>query len=407
MNSQTLEPLAPVNTGTWPLGEPKIAVTYLMGSLRDAGTERQTRELMRHLDRTRFSVSAIVMEPFGTGNLSEFVERYQVLNVAQRGASKWVRRAPSLMRALAGIRKQLAQWRTDILHAFLPGPSILGALVAKTARVPVMIGSRRSLPDFYRAGRGFFAARADTLAFHLADLTLGNSGAVCEEMVRVGCPSSKCHTIRNGVDTTRFHPGLARIWRNEMGWGADDIVFGMVANYRPCKRHQDFVDAAAILLQHHPGLKFVMVGADAGSRTEIEKRISELQLEESVFMLESDPCPERILAALDIYVCTSDTEGFSNVLLEALACGKPVIATRVGGNSEIIIDGENGFLVPARSPKSVAAVAEILLDQASLRSSMGARGRELAESRFSLQRMIAEHEQLYAELMWKSRSRQR
>jgi glycosyltransferase involved in cell wall biosynthesis len=116
-------------------------------------------------------------------------------------------------------------------------------------------------------------------------------------------------------------------------------------------------------------------------------------------LVESQHFPERIFAALDIYICPSDTEGFSNVLLEALACGKPVIATNVGGNPEIIVQSENGFLVPPRSPQAIAEAAEVLICDPGERSLMGLHGRELVKQRFSLERMVAEHEQLYASLV--------
>jgi glycosyltransferase involved in cell wall biosynthesis len=159
------------------------------------------------------------------------------------------------------------------------------------------------------------------------------------------------------------------------------------------------VAAAAILAERYPQLKFVMVGADAGARNEVEQQISALQLKSKVFLFDTDPRPETIFAGIDIYVCASDTEGFSNVLLEALACGKPVIATNVGGNPEIITHGENGFLVPARSPASLATAAEVLICDPNLRKAMGARGRKLVEQKFSLAGMVSRHEDLYTSLI--------
>jgi glycosyltransferase involved in cell wall biosynthesis len=231
-------------------------------------------------------------------------------------------------------------------------------------------------------------------------MNLGNSLAVSKEMVEVArCPPKKCRTILNGVDLSRFRPDLPRIFREEMGWQADQIVVGMVANFRPCKRHADFLEAAAIIRKLYPETRFVMVGADNGNMAEIATRVKALGLEQSVAMLGSQSRPERIFAAIDIYVCTSDTEGFSNVLLEALACGKPVIATRVGGNQEVIRDGDNGFLVPPKSPELVARALEKLLAQPNLRVAMGNRGRNFAEAKFSLKRMVDEHERLYKELI--------
>lgn len=184
-----------------------------------------------------------------------------------------------------------------------------------------------------------------------------------------------------------------------MGWGENNVVFGMVANFRPCKRHIDLVQAAAMILQQHPEARFVMVGADYGSREEVVREIEKLELKGKVHVVERDPSPEKIFAALDVYVCASESEGFSNVLLEAMACAKPVIATGVGGNPEAVLDGETGFLVPWGFPPALAAAAERLLRDPEQRRVMGIRGRQRAEQNFSLDRMVRMHEQLYLQLL--------
>lgn len=377
----------------------RITVTYVLGSLRDAGTERQAFELIRNLDRKTFFVSVILLENVGADRLVGFVEKAEVIDISQAGLSNWLFRAPSLISTVVRIRKCLTRWRTDVMHAFLPAPSILGGLAGRMAQVPVIVGSRRSLPSFYRANRGLLSTKADILGFRLADVTLGNSIAVTKEMKSFGCPSRKCYTILNGVDTARFRPSLSRTLRQEMGWKEDDIVVGMLANFRPCKRHCDFLAAAVILLRRYPGLRFVMMGADGGGRSQIEMSVRDMGVENNVWIVNSRPDPEAFLAAIDIYVCTSDSEGLSNSVLEALACAKPVIATRVGGNPEVIADGESGLLIPARSPESLVGAIEFLISQRDARLSMGMCARALIEARFSLQRMVSEHEKLYVTLM--------
>ena len=108
---------------------------------------------------------------------------------------------------------------------------------------------------------------------------------------------------------------------------------------------------------------------------------------------------EQVFAALDIYVCSSSSEGFSNVLLEAMACGKPIIATGAGGNPEAVIDGDTGFVVPVGSHQEIAAAAEILVHDPLRRREMGMRGRRRVEENFSLQKMTRATEQLYLSLL--------
>ena len=184
-----------------------------------------------------------------------------------------------------------------------------------------------------------------------------------------------------------------------MGWGEEHVVFGMVANFRECKRHVDFVQAAAMVLQQFPDARFVMVGADYGLWDNVAQQISELGLEEQIRMVNSDPHPEKIFAAMDVYVCPSEREGFSNVVLEAMACGKPVIATNVGGNAEAVRDEETGLLVPCGSPRALADAAGKLIQNPGQRRMMGLLGRKRVEQNFSLDRMVRSHEQLYLQLL--------
>ena len=378
-----------------------MKVTYIVGSLRDGGAERQVLELIRHLDRSTFAPSVILMEDAGLERARECVEQCFVMGIPQGGNSRWLRRSLGLAKAVHKTRMQLRAWESDVVHAILPGPSILGGAAARLAGVPVIIGSRFSLASLYRSHGGTVAV-ADRMAFHMAHLNLGNSAAVTGQMVNLGgCPPQKCHTIYYGVDTRRFQPSLPRSWRAAMGWNEQHIVFGVVANFRACKRHTDFVQAAAIVLQQFPDARFVMVGADYGLREAVTKQISELGLEQTMCIVDSDPHPEKIFAALDVYVCTSESEGFSNVLLEAMACGKPVIATNVGGNPEAVVDGETGLLVACESPRSVADAAEKLIREPGTRLVMGMLGRQRVEQHFSLERMVRMHERLYLELLGK------
>lgn len=205
--------------------------------------------------------------------------------------------------------------------------------------------------------------------------------------------------VSNGVDISRFRSDLLPSWRASMGWRKEDVVMGMIANFRACKGHRDFVRAAAIIASRHSEARFVMVGADQGTRGETERQVKLLGLGEKVSILDSDPSPEKIYAAIDIYVCTSTSEAFSLVVAEAMACGKPVVATNVGGIPEVMSDGKTGFLVPPGDPDAVAEAAEPLLQDQTLRRLMGDCGRRRVQSEFSLERMITTHEKLYHELL--------
>src|SRR5205814_10414342 len=129
------------------------------------------------------------------------------------------------------------------------------------------------------------------------------------------------------------------------------------------------------------------------------QQIRESRLEGLFTVIPGTHEPELLYPALDVYVCTSETEGLSNVVLEAGACGLPIIATRVGGNEEIVTEGFNGFLVPAASPESIAAKAAQLYSDCELRRVMGDRNRRRMASQFSILSMVTAHEALYERLL--------
>jgi len=375
-----------------------LRITYVLGSLLDAGTERQVLELLRHLDRSRFQPSLILMEDANVEQSHGLIEHCFVIGVPQRGSSRWFFRSASMAKAVMRAQEHMKHLRSDIVHAFLPGPCILGGLAARMARIPLIIGSRRSLPSQYRAGRRS-AGWADTAAFNLAHFNLGNSNAVTREMIRVaGCPASKCGTLRNGVDLQRFRPDLPSALRQQLGWTQHEVVFGHVANFRPGKRHSDFVEMAAALAQRHPQVRFILAGADYGAKPSILRQIDACGLGAKIKVLDARPSPEEIFAALDVYVCTSEAEGFSNVILEAMACAKPVIATDVGGNPEAVRHDQSGFLVPVGDVPAFAQRAETLIAGAHLRKTMGMNGRRLAETEFSLAAMVKAHQEIYCDL---------
>jgi len=161
----------------------------------------------------------------------------------------------------------------------------------------------------------------------------------------------------------------------------------------------DFLSAAALLHHEHRDCRFVLVGNDLGKLEWSRARINQLGLDGIVQIITGCSHPETIYPALDAYVCTSESEGLSNVLLEAMACGKPIVATRVGGNPEAIQDEIQGILVPPYSPEATVAALKRLISNPGLRHCMGAAGRTRVERHFSLAAMVRAHEELYTELL--------
>jgi glycosyltransferase involved in cell wall biosynthesis len=244
---------------------------------------------------------------------------------------------------------------------------------------------------------------AERLAMKRARFMLANSRTL-EHEIRLldSFPSERLGTIYNGVDTERFRPGLPSDFRARFGWSNEHFVIGMIANFRPCKRHVDFCHAAAALHKRLPHTRYLLAGDDRGSLSEVRSRIRQLELEHVVRIISGNSHPEQIYPAIDLHLCTSETEGFSNVLLEAMACAIPLIATAVGGNVEAVEHGRQGILVPLGNPEALVNAAEMLIVNRDLRRRMGEAGRTRVVEKFSLQAMINAHERLYSSLLGSS-----
>jgi len=376
-----------------------VTIAYLIGSLETGGAEGQLMELLRRLDRTRFQPRLILLEAGIIPPICGLADEVCVLGVPIEPESARRARGSRALKAFLRLCRYLRRTRPDILHAHLPQSCILGLTAGILCQVPVVIGSRRSLSAVYRDGC-WTRSLTDRLSTGFSHFMIGNAEAVTRELIDVdGLFAAKTATIYNGVDTDRFRPGRSESWRTRYGWNNGEVVFGMVANFFGYKRHVDLVEAAAILHRKYPTTRFVMAGQDRGEMPAVMAAIAGRDLCDVVQVVPGTSRPEDLYAALDVLVCCSDTEGFSNVILEGMATGKAVIATDVGGNIEAVADGITGFLVPRRSPSALAQAAERLVQDQELRQVMGRNGRQRVEAQFSVLKMVRAHERLYAQLL--------
>jgi glycosyltransferase involved in cell wall biosynthesis len=382
----------------------KIKVCYLIGSLATGGAEGQVLELIRKLNPQKFVPSLVLETTIGFEQTNGWGKNVRTLGVVPTGGRRMVPRGYHAARALRKLCAHLDEMRPDILHAFLPACVIYAGAARLLKRFPQVIASRRSLVDCYRPN-GRVAAFADTVATRASDFVLGNSRAIAEEIVRLdGVPEARTQVIYNGVDAERFSPAKRPGIRGESGWSEEQIVFGMVANFIPYKRHLDFVRSAALIHAAVPRSRFLLVGEDRGEMPAVRKAIAEAGLEPYTRIVPGTGTPELAFAAMDVYICTSETEGFSNVLLEAMATGLPVVATNVGGNPEAVSEGLNGTLVPARSPELIVRAAVELAANRERLQQWAENSRRRAEELFSLKKMVQAHEELYTRLASQTRT---
>ncbi|MEE8422927.1 MAG: glycosyltransferase, partial [Thermodesulfobacteriota bacterium] len=204
--------------------------------------------------------------------------------------------------------------------------------------------------------------------------------------------------IYNGIDPTLYDDQSVSGFRASLNIPEKTKVIGMVANLIHYKGHKFFIRACAKIKSMRADVVFLLIG-EGPMRIELEKLTKELGLEEDVVFLgrRSDISP--LLSVMDVFVLTSLEEGFSNAILEAMAAGKPVIATDVGGNSEAVIHGKTGLLVPSMDSNSLADAINNMLCEPEMAEKMGEAGRERIVGEFSMNAMVRNMEHLYKDLI--------
>jgi sugar transferase (PEP-CTERM/EpsH1 system associated) len=297
---------------------------------------------------------------------------------------------PGVVRSLYRVFRQ---FRPHVVHTHGWGTLLEGMAAARLARVPRLVHGEHGTLQ-----RRAYQRWIQRVAWQRADEVLTVSSRLADRLARdVGVPRTRLRTIRNGVDLERFDPHHRESVRRDLGIEDDVVVFGTVGRLVPVKDHATLLRAFAEAVRGYPRTMLVVAG-DGPLREALQRQAGDLGVADRVRFLGHRADVERILAAFDVFVLSSVSEGMSNTILEAMATELPVIATAVGGADELVVEGETGMLIPAGDPERLAGAMASLASNGARRRSMGGAARQRARRDFSLSRMIAEYEQLYLDL---------
>lgn len=208
---------------------------------------------------------------------------------------------------------------------------------------------------------------------------------------------SKISKISNGVDTDKFRPRNMREAKNRIGL-ENQTVLGIVSRLDPIKRHDLLFRAFEAIQVRCPATKLVVVG-DGPERANLERILSRMLDPSSVIFLGEREDVAEVYPAMDVFVLPSENEGISNTILEAMATGKPIIATAVGGNLEVVTHRRTGLLIPEHNIGALSDAMTYYIGHPEERKTHGRNARVDASSRFSLKRMVKEYENLYTKIL--------
>jgi sugar transferase (PEP-CTERM/EpsH1 system associated) len=296
------------------------------------------------------------------------------------------------LRTVWRLCRTLVEERPHIIHTHSWSTLCEGLLAARLARVPVFVHGEHGTLDIRPR-----TVAIQRWAWRHADAVLSVSSRLAEKMAaQVGFPLDRIRVIRNGVDVERFRPRSKSLLRARLGLAPDALVVGTIGRFVPVKDQRSLINAIALLRADGVDCSAVLVG-DGPLREELQRLAAGHGVASHVHFLGERRDVHEIIPAFDVFALVSVSEGMSNTTMEAMASGVPVVATRVGGADEIVVDGTTGRLVPASNPQALVAALKALLNDERLRTAYGLAARERMEREFSLTRMIGDYEAFYRE----------
>ena len=370
-------------------------ILFISSVTKIGGAELSMIEVVAHLDRSRFNPIVLTTED------GPLARRLQDMNIpVMYGSFPFFRRRYpwdywksiySLVRLMRAKHIALVHVNCDraVPHAVLAG---------KLAGVPVLC----NVHDMVRA---WFLPRY-VRYMNLSARIVANSQATARHCLKAGMKGEKIQVIYECFEMDRYlsvSNDDREVLRNEWGLGKDILAVGLVGQVLKYKGHEEFIQAAAIVNEKYPLVYFFIVGDDSlstesGFMQQLEESRQRCGLESNlVFTGFRDDIPQ-VMSALDIVVVPSHTEAFGRVVVEALALGKVVVATRVGGIPEIIEDGETGFLIQARDIYGLAEKISQLVKDRELRIQMGMKG-PASVHRFDVKLTTRQFEETYLAIL--------
>jgi glycosyltransferase involved in cell wall biosynthesis len=373
----------------------RINILYIIDIMDGVGgTERHLSHLVLNLPKDLFNCSVVAFD-LGPNIL---VDR-------MRGAGIPVIHLPvgreytlNAMKRAVELYRYIKTNNIDIVQTYHQKSDTFGALVAKWSGVKHIVSSKRDMGQY----RKIWHIALNKTISNIFEKVIVVADAVGEMIhSKEGTPHTKIVKIYNGVDSAEFClPTIAQriAARERLGFGPDDFVIGMVANFRKEKNHDIFFEGAAQAFEAIPSLKIIAVGGGP-LLEQFRTRYANNETGFRIVFPGAVTDVVKYLWAMNVACLIPGTnEGFSNSVIEKMAVGLPLIVTDVGGNAEAVIDHENGFII---KPNDVAAFTDALIAMHSdmqMRKHMGSKSRKFVEEKFSLQAMCRAHETLYQKL---------
>jgi len=362
----------------------RLSVLLLINSLERAGAEKVVANLAATMDRSRFDLTVATIWPVG--------ELKEEIVSAGTGVYSLCARGDSILRAVIPLRQLLRRNHVDILHSQLGAAGLLARLTAMTCRELGTIHTEQAIADAY----SLFGRILNCATQWLPDMVIAPSSDVHASWNI--CPLTRARrtaVIPNGIHIPVWpsQSGARQHWRSLFAAGDDELVVGTIGYCYERKGQRFLLEASRDLLERHRA-RLIIVG-EGPLKPQLQQLARAYGMDDRVTFTGAQRDIGGILESFDVFVLPSVAEGMPIVLLEAMAREVPSVATTVGGNSDVIHDGESGLLVPPKAVSPLHDAIDELLSSPQLRSQIGASGRSRIIAEFSVERMSRDYGLVY------------
>ncbi len=373
-----------------------MKIIYIIDRLIEAGTQRHLYQLAIELKKKKHDIQIVCLEE--KGPLAQSLEDKNITVTEFNTGAVY---KPDSIKKLLLLAQLLKSQKPDLVQTFLLKANLMGIVAARLARVPIILSSRRSLGYDFKKSHYVMLRLLD----RLTTATLVNSLAIKEiTKSKENITTDKLTIIYNGVDVNQFDVPKNSSLKQELAIPETAPVIGMVANIRPVKGYEYLFSAMEKVAEQNPAAHCLVVGNvhdNSGYFQRLKTQAEGKGIWSRFRVLQGYKDIPQALSIIDVAVLSSISEGFSNTLLEYMAAGKPIIATRVGGNPEAIKHGRTGFLVPPGDATALADGINQILSNDSFAQSLADNARIRVNREFSLDGMASAHEQYYLNLLTK------
>jgi len=367
----------------------EINLLYVIEGGQPGGAEQNLLTVVKTIDKTQYNITVCLLKP--SNILEAWFKDSGIKFFVLKISSGWD--IFSIFRLAGFIRRK----NIDIVHTCLYASNTFGRIAAAIARAPVIIAWEQGEILQQTSARHY---NIDRILAKFTDSIIACSNAVKEALVKKeGISIDKIRVVHNCVDLTKFNASSGvLLTRKRLGLAEDDILIGTAASLNNEVKGQAYlIKAMPQIIKAYPKTKLLLAG-EGRSKSDFIKLIEELNIKNNVVLAGFRLDMPSIMAILDIYVCPSIYEGLGISIIEAMSLKKPVVATHVGGISEVVVENQTGYLVRQKDAGSIAQAVISLLADPRLMRQMGEQGFKRAKEYFSAELVTKKMQALYKEV---------